>query len=124
VTIPAERLYPKEVTISPEHPKAELNLQLPPKAGFLHIHLTNEDEWRCDSIADDRGNATRGPKQTPVWESCDSKRPILLPPDMDLLVHVTSPGFIEWAESAGMGRLIRLSSGEHLELDVHLSPSR
>src|SRR5205807_709836 len=32
--------YPPEVEISPEQREAELTVHLPPKAGFLEIHLT------------------------------------------------------------------------------------
>jgi hypothetical protein len=32
---------PPEVELAPEHPEAEMKVYLPPKAGFLHIRLTN-----------------------------------------------------------------------------------
>jgi hypothetical protein len=40
-TAPADSGRPAEVTLSPQHPEGELNFRLPPKAGFLQIHLTN-----------------------------------------------------------------------------------
>jgi hypothetical protein len=34
---------PSEVEVTPERPKAEFNLSLPPKAGFIQIHLATEE---------------------------------------------------------------------------------
>jgi hypothetical protein len=51
-----------------------------------------------------------------------SNRPILITPDKDLLLHVTSQGFHEWGDSAGAGKRIRLASGSHLGLEVQLEP--
>jgi hypothetical protein len=51
-----------------------------------------------------------------------SNRPILIPPDKPLLLHVTSDGFREWEESIGAGKPIYLPSGTRLTLDVQLEP--
>ena len=40
-TGPIGDTHPTEIEITPEHPEAEFNLYLPPKAGFIRIHLTN-----------------------------------------------------------------------------------
>jgi hypothetical protein len=32
---------PPQIELTPEHPEAEMKVSLPPKAGFLHIRLTN-----------------------------------------------------------------------------------
>jgi hypothetical protein len=55
--------------------------------------------------------------------SCYSNHVILIPPDKNLLLHITSGGFREWNESIGKGKLIHLASGSHLKLDVQLDPA-
>jgi hypothetical protein len=54
--------------------------------------------------------------------SSSSDRVVLIPPDRDLLLHVTSWGFHEWDESAGRGKPIRVPSGNRLELYMQLEP--
>jgi hypothetical protein len=56
--------------------------------------------------------------------SCYSNHVILLPPDKNLLLHVTSDGFREWDESVGKGKAIQLPSGTRLILDVQLDALR
>src|SRR3954468_8310104 len=78
---------PPEVEVTPEHPKAELSFTLPPKAGFIHIHLKNRRTGRAISVMtiavvpiekpdsrvfNDTGVFTMG---------CDSDRILLVPPD-------------------------------------------
>ena len=36
----------QQVELSPEHPEAEFNFRLPPRAGFLQIHLTDQKQVR------------------------------------------------------------------------------
>ena len=67
-------------------------------------------------------NAT--PPQVLFSTGCPSSYVVLIPPDRDVLLHVTSSGFHEWAESAGKGKLIRMPSGSHAELDVRLAPEQ
>jgi hypothetical protein len=54
--------------------------------------------------------------------SCYSNHVILVPPDKNLLLHVTSDGFREWDESVGRGKPLHLSSGTRLTLAVQLEP--
>ena len=53
----------------------------------------------------------------------DVKDPeIQIPPDKDVVFHVTAEGFREWRESAGSGKVIHVPSGTHVALDVRLEP--
>jgi hypothetical protein len=63
------------------------------------------------------------PKRLIFSKSCSSAGPILLPPNKDLLLHVTSPGFREWAKSVGNGASINVRSGARVVLDIQLDPS-
>ncbi len=107
-TDPAGDTGPPEVELTPEHAEAELNVVPPPKAGFIQIHLTNQ---------------RTGAGISAMRVGCYSNHVILVPPDKSLLLHITSDGFREWNESIGKGKLINLTSGGHLKIDVRLEPA-
>ncbi len=122
-TGPAGLGNPPEVELSQEQPEAELNLDLPPPAGFLLIHLTNRktgEELSALEVSLSSAESTPRPLFT---ESCSSSSSILIPPNRDLLLHVTSFGFREWDQSMGRGKPLRMPSGSHLTLHVQLEPS-
>lgn len=121
---PAGDNHPSEVEITLEHSEAELNVYLPPKAGFLQIRLTNRrtkapiSGMQIDVMSMDK------PDSRLFSMGCYSNHIILVPPDKDLLLHVTSSGFREWKGSIGKGKPIHLASGTRLTLDVQLDPLR
>jgi hypothetical protein len=121
-TGPAGPGAPPEVIISPEHPEAKLDLHLPPSAGFLRVHLTELKTGAVISVL----NVTVMSNQTPSGlifsESCGSDGVVLIPPNKDVVIHITSPGFREWDESAGRGKAIRMPPGSKVELYVQLAP--
>jgi hypothetical protein len=113
---------PPEVEITPDHREAELKVHLPPKAGFLRLNLTNR---RTGSTITSMRAVVMRPTIPPSLLfsiSCSSTQVLLLPPDNDLLLHVTSDGFQEWAASVGNGKWLRLTTGARLTLDVQLEP--
>jgi len=112
-----------EVEVTPEHPEGELNVVLPPKAGFIHIQLTNQKTGRNISAMRVALMPVDKPTEPIFTMSCDSTEVILVPPDTNFLLHVTSDGFREWNESIGDGKLIHLASGAYSKLDVQLVPS-
>jgi hypothetical protein len=119
---PAGNSHPSEVEITREHPEAEFKVYLPPKAGFLRIHLTN----RLTKATISGMQIDVMPKEKPgsplFSMGCYSNHTVLVRPDKDLLLHVTSDGFREWNESVGKGKLIHLASGTLVKLDVQLDP--
>ena len=114
---------PREVELTPERPEAELRVHLPPKAGFLRVNLSNRKTGAAIPamrvVVTNSGN----PPSLIFSMSCYSTNVVLLPPDKDVLLHVTSDGFREWKESVGTGKPLRLASGTRLTLDVQLDPS-
>jgi hypothetical protein len=111
-----------EVELTPDHPEAELTVFLPPKGGFVQIHLTNEKTGADISAMRVALMETESPIAPVLTMSCSSRQVILIPSDKSLLLHVWSDGFREWNESVGKGKLIHLASGSRLTLDVQLEP--
>jgi len=122
-TVPLSESSPPEAWISPEHPEAQLTIVIPPKAGFIHVHLTNRRTGAEISGMRVAVMLAESPASPNFTISCYSRHPILVPHDKNLLVHITSDGYREWNESVGMGKLIHLTSGAHLKLDVQLEPA-
>ena len=121
-TAPAKN-EPSEVEITPAHREAEIKVYLPPKAGFLHINLTSRKTGAKISALMVELMLPDNPS-SPIYSiGCESSHAVLVAPEKPLLLHVTSPGFHEWNESTGKGKLIRLASGTSLTLDVQLDPS-
>jgi hypothetical protein len=93
-----------------QRPEAECDFRLPPKAGFLHIRLVNRGTGAVISAVEVEPRSQEHPDRVLFSISCSSDRAILIPPDKDLLLHITSSGFHEWDESAGVGKPIRMTS--------------
>lgn len=113
---------PPEVELTPEHREAEVKVYLPPKAGFVHIHLTNRRTGARISGMQVSLSATESPEKQVFSMSCYSEHVVLVQPEKNLLLHVTSDGYREWDESAGRGKPLHLASGARLTLDIQLDP--
>ena len=112
------------VELEPEHPETELQILLPEKAGLIQVHLTNRGTGAGISAMRVTLMLRENPALPVFTMSCYSNHVILIPPDKDLLLHITSDGFREWNESAGNGKLVHLASGAHLKIDVQLDPAQ
>ena len=122
-TGPSGDTNPPEVAITPEHREAELNVQLPPRAGFVQIHLTNRRTGDSISAMQIVLMPLEKPESPLFTMSCYSNHVVLVPPDKNLLLHVTSDGFREWDESVEGGKPLNLPSGTRLTLSVQLDPA-
>jgi hypothetical protein len=114
---------PPEVELTAEHPEAELRVFLTPKAGFVHIHLTNRRTGAVISGMQVSLSAMESPDKQLFSMSCYSNHVVLVEPDKNLQLHVTSDGYREWDESVGRGKPLHLRSGTRLTLAVQLEPS-
>ena len=111
-----------DIEITFEHPEAQFNFSLPPKAGFIRIHVTNRRTGAA--IREMTVSVMPLDKQGFLFTmSGGSDHQILVPPDRNLLTHVSAEGFREWDESIGAGRPVNVSSGGRLILNVQLEPS-
>jgi hypothetical protein len=122
-TGPAGNSHPPDVELTPQNPKAELRVLLPPRAGFIQIHLTNQRTGAGISGMRVALMLPESPTSPFFASSCYSNRIILIPPNKDLLLHISSDGFREWNESIGKGKPIRIASGARLKIDVQLGPT-
>jgi hypothetical protein len=114
--------HPSEVELTPEHREAEFKVYLPPKAGFLQIHLTNRRTGVVISGMRIAMMPMESPESPLFTTSCYSNRVILVPAGKNLWLHVTSDGFREWDDSVGKGKPLHLPSGDRLTLAVQLEP--
>src|SRR5260370_3363275 len=126
---PLFRTPARGVELTPDHPDADLRIDLPPKTGILMVHLTDGTTGTIIpralvkvAVADDPNS---------IWSEgwADSSSCIFysdcaipVPPDKQLLVHVSSAGFHEWDESAGKGKSLFVHSGARLTWDIQLEP--
>ena len=122
-TGPAGPGKPPEVELTTERPEAEFNLRLPPKAGLLLFHLTNRSTDAPISGVEVTVMSAEAPSRPIFSGGQSSAKPVLVPSDRNLLLHVTSWGFREWNQSVGYGRLVRIAPGDRLTLDVQLQPA-
>ena len=114
---------PPEVELTTEHSEAEFNFHLPPKAGFLLIHLTNQESGAVISGVEVTVVLAEKPPKFIFGGGSSSSRAVLVPSDENLLLHVKSWGFREWDKSVGSGKPIRIAPGDRLTLDVQLEPA-
>jgi hypothetical protein len=115
--------HPPEVELTTEHSEAEFNLRLPPKAGFLLFHLTNQRSGASISGVEVTVMLAGNPPKFIFGGGSSSSQAVLVPSDQNLLLHVKSWGFREWDESVGKGKPIRIAPGNRLTLDVKLEPA-
>jgi hypothetical protein len=122
-TGPAAPGEPPEVELTTGQPEAQFNLRLPPRAGFLLVHLTNQSTGAPISGVEVTVMLAENPSRPIFSGGQSSNKPVLVPSDKNLLLHVTSWGFREWNQSVGNGRLVRIAPGDRLTLDVQLRPA-
>jgi hypothetical protein len=117
------------VELTVDHPNAELRVDLPPKVGILTIHLTDRTtgaviprglvKMKVADAPDSRWSEGWADSSNSLFFA-DSAIPV--PPDKQLLVHVSSTGFHEWDESVGNGKPLLVHSGARLTWDIQLEP--
>ena len=113
---------PHVVFVSAENPQARFDFSLPPKAGLLFFHLTNQKTGALIDEVEVAVEFAGNPRRSLFSGSHGTNEPFLVPPNRDLLIHVKSRGYKEWFISVGMGKPIRLTPGERMDFDIALEP--
>jgi hypothetical protein len=108
------------VTLTVEKPEGEVRVDLPQQDGFLEIHVINQES----------GGPVPALRVEAEWENelrlkikatWHENHVVLLPPDTEVMMHVSAPGFRAWEDDAGTGKLIYLRPGAKVKLDVQLT---
>jgi Carboxypeptidase regulatory-like domain len=118
--VPLYRVRPApDVVLSPESPSARVTVTLGPRGGILDASV--------------RDSATHAPLSSQLLlQRADgsamvylSERPdfqVLLPADTDVLIEVRVEGYEPWVYASNGRSIIRLKSGEHMKIDVEVTP--
>ncbi len=113
----------EEVRLTIESPQADLPVRLPPKPGFMQLHITNRETKAEIPKFTVMLNVKGQPGGLSfIFDVGIKDHKIELPPDKDVICHLTADGFREWSESAGQGKLIRIQSGTKGTLEAELQP--
>ncbi len=114
-----------EVTLTVKNPQADLPVYLPPKPGLMQVHIINKETkgqiWKFSMRLIVQGQKDADELSFSFDEAVKDHQ-IEVPPDKDVIYHVTADGFHEWSESAGAGKVIRVSSGMKATLEAELEP--
>jgi hypothetical protein len=89
----------------------------------MQVHLTNQKTGAGISGMRVALMLPESPASPFFTIGCYSNHVILIPPNKDLLLHISSDGFREWNESIRKGKPIHLASGARLTIDVQLEPT-
>ena len=115
-----------KVRITEKKLEGQLNVIAPPRPGILVLHVKSASTKAEITKNEVRLNVSR---KRWIQSSCDESEPpscenssYLVPPNQNVILHIKSPGFREWKESAGHGKLIHLSAGEVMKLEIELTP--
>lgn len=114
-----------EVRLTAKNPQAELPVFLPPKPGFIQVHVINREtkaEVLKFSVKLKVPGQQRRAEISFEFDAEFKHREITVPPDKDFVCRVTADGFHEWSESAGPGALIRVPSGTRTTIEIELEP--
>ena len=114
-----------EVTLTVKNPEADLPVYLPPKPGFMQVHITNRETkaeiWKFIVTLKVPGQQ-HASELSVSFDEATKDHQIEVPPDKDVIFRVTADGFHEWSESTGQGKLIRVTSGMKAPLEAELEP--
>ena len=111
-----------QVEITSKKLDAQLNVDVPPKPGELQLHVTSTRAKMTITNLEIKLTVTR---RRWMQSSCSQQQsytcedyPVLVPPDQDVKLRVTSKGFRERKESKGRGKRIHLSAGQKMTINV------
>ena len=105
-----------------EHPTATVDLRIPYKAAFLTIHLTDAITGKTQLALFYKLSAQTDPQRRYTFGSRSATDALLLPPNENVLLKVSAPGYREWPYDGSPGYILNLVPGERRTIDVPLQP--
>ena len=121
-SVSASKESPNVAHLSAEHPRATIDFRIPYKAGFLTIHLTDAITGKPQFALFYRLSPQKDPERNYMTGSQGAKDALLLPPNENVLLKVSAPGYREWPYDNSLGYVLNLLPGEHKTIDVPLQP--
>jgi hypothetical protein len=111
-----------KASVAAKNPQGHADWQIPYKAGFLKVHLT--DARTGKQIIPMFFNLVLRARQDVgfVRGSCASTIPLLVPPNEDIYFTVNAPGYQEWPGDGTKGRLLNLLQGATEDFAIALQP--
>lgn len=94
------------VTLTTEAPDAHVDGRIPYKAGFLTLLLTDAETGKPITSMSVSLAVRSDPDHRWMRVSAISGRFLLIPPNEDVYVNVTSPGYSTWPDDGSKGALI------------------
>lgn len=108
------------VSLSAANPNGRVDGHIPYKAGFLSIHLTESGSGKpLKGMAVDLVLRT-DPEHRYMHIRTSSDQILLVPPNQDVYINVTSPGFETWPHDGSRGLLLNFLPGQKRGLTVSL----
>jgi hypothetical protein len=108
--------------LSAEHPQATIDFRLPYKAALLMIHLTDAITGRPQLALFYELSAQADPQGRYMKGSQSAKNQLLVPPNENVLLKVSAPGYREWPYDGSPGYVLSLLPGERKTIEVPLQP--
>lgn len=118
----AQHLPGKRVTLSPAALQEHVNWRIPFKAGFLRVIVTDARTGQPVEHINTK-LSVRSNESFRYSHGTRPGSPILLPPNEDILITVSAPGYESWPGAKGPGRLINIKPGATQTLEVRLKPT-
>jgi hypothetical protein len=113
----------QKVKLTPEEPFARVVLTVGPRPGELKLTVKEKttgqflQSFNLLWITVDATNWV-------ISSDSTAGKPVLIPPDTDLIVEVSAAGYRKWSylDPSNSQPILRLASGERKELTVELQP--
>ena len=116
------RLPGQHVRIVPAALNVRMDWRIPYRAGFLRLILTDSGNGKLISAMSTELYV--GPSDNLRYRHASegSDQVLLVPPNEDIHLRVSAPGYEAWPEGQSQGRLINLLPGQHVTLEMSLRP--
>ena len=108
------------VTLSAANSTERVDVRIPYRAGFLGIHLTESGSGKPLEAMSVSLVLRSDPEHRYMHISTSSDQDLLIPPNEDLYVNVTSPGFSTWPNGGSKGMLLSFLPGQRHALRISI----
>jgi hypothetical protein len=108
--------------LTAEHPRATIDIRIPYKAAFLTLHLTDAITGKPQTNLFYKLSVQTNPQRGYISGSRYAADPLLLPPNENVLLKASAPGYREWPYDNSPGYVLNLLPGEHKTIEVQLQP--